>query len=88
MSTGRSVDRNNIMFLPIPNLPPFQGVLLLPRIFPGLKPWAESCCPFRTNRPAETGHAGTTGNGTDVLEFGAAGKAFAPTLQYSITPIL
>jgi hypothetical protein len=79
------------MFLPIPNLPPFQGGLLLPRIFPGLKPWAESCCPFGTNRPGETGHAGATGNGADVPEFGAAGKAFAPDtpiLHYSDTLIV
>jgi hypothetical protein len=30
------------------NLPPFQGGAALLDLFPGLKPWAESCCPFGT----------------------------------------
>jgi hypothetical protein len=47
----RSVHRNNVVLRPIPNLPPFQGDSVLLGVFPGLKPWAESCCPFGTKSP-------------------------------------
>jgi hypothetical protein len=47
-----SLDRNHIRLLAIPNLPPFQGGSVLLGVFPGLKPWAESCRPFGTSLPA------------------------------------
>src|ERR1700747_2969038 len=34
------------MLVPIPNLAPFQGDSVFLGVFPGLKPWAESSCPF------------------------------------------
>jgi hypothetical protein len=46
-----SLYRNHIRRLAIPNLPPFQGGPLFlcvdPRVKTRLKPWAESCRPFR-----------------------------------------
>ena len=51
---GVRFDRNNVMLLPITNLPPFQGGSVLLGVFPGLKPWAESCCPFGTGLPVQT----------------------------------
>jgi hypothetical protein len=50
ISPRRRFHRKNVMLLPL-NLPAFQGGSVLSGVFPGLKPWAESCCPFR-DRPA------------------------------------
>jgi hypothetical protein len=52
ISCRRRFHRNNFMIVPIPNLPPFQGDSVFLGVFPGLKPWAESCCPFGTLLPA------------------------------------
>ena len=47
-SRRRRFHRNDVMLVPIPNLPPFQGYSVLFGVFPGLKPWAESRCPLGT----------------------------------------
>ena len=48
----RRFHRNNVMLVPIPNLPPFEGDSVFFGVLSGLKPWAESCCPFGTVLPA------------------------------------
>jgi hypothetical protein len=59
ISPTRRFHRNNVMLLPIANLPPFnlppfQGGSVSLGVLPGLKPWAESCYPFR-DRPLRFG---------------------------------
>jgi hypothetical protein len=49
--TRYSHHRNHIRLQPIPNLPPLQGGSVLLCVYPGLKPWAESCRPFGTSLP-------------------------------------
>jgi hypothetical protein len=70
---GHRVHRNKVMPLPIPNLPlfnlpPFQGGSVLLGVFPGLKPWAESCCPFGTGVPQECHHRVPRRRGTGALQ--------------------
>src|SRR6266705_1697344 len=45
----RSLFRNHFGPQPILNLPSLQGGSVLLRVYPGLKPWAESCRPFGTS---------------------------------------
>jgi hypothetical protein len=82
-----SLDRNHIRLLAIPNLPPFQGGSLLLCVDPGLKPRAESCCPFGTSPPpysiTQNRSIGRHRSAAPILHYPTA-----PSLQHSITPLL